>query len=381
MPSPRPGLKNRSSLKENKQKKHLKNTRKTLIIVDWPLPSVFQVLSFVVDRSMCSKQEDKQMNIFIPSIEDFVKVDHTYRALVKLIDFQGLSISIKDCYSGLGRAGYPVTTALKALVLQHIEDLSDREMERFLQENPAGKYFCGFKLDAKTPDHSYFGSLRKRLGTERIAGIFNRVCEELRKKGLISDIFTFVDATKLISKYSVWAERDEIIRQGEEELNNQTIGKVGADSQARFGCKGKNKFWYGYKAHAAVDMKHGFIKKIAVTPANVPDHKGLKHICPRQGMVFADKGYAAKSVDREFKKRGCHSGVIKKNNMKGKDFRRDKWLTGVRMPYEGIFSKMSERVRYRGIAKNQYQMFMEALANNFKRLIKIEAPPLDFSTA
>jgi len=320
------------------------------------------------------------MSIFIPRIEDFVKADHTYRALLKLIDFEGLSGCMKGCYSENGRAGYPVATALKAMVLQHIEDLSDREMERFLQENLAGKYFCGFALDEKTPDHSYFGSLRKRIGTEKVAEIFNRVCQELRAKGLISDIFTFVDATSLISKYSVWAERDKLIKQGEEELNNQTIGKVGADRQARFGCKGKGKFWYGYKAHAAVDMKHGLIKKIAVTPAHVPDRKGLKSICPRQGMVFADKGYCGKSAEVELKRRGCHSGIIKRNNMAGKDFRHDKWLTAVRMPYEGIFSKFSERTRYRGTAKTQMQMFFEALANNFKRLIKISAPPLQFST-
>ena len=38
-----------------------------------------------------------------------------------------------------------------------MEDLSDRELERFLQENLAGKYFCGFSLEDDTPDHSYFG--------------------------------------------------------------------------------------------------------------------------------------------------------------------------------------------------------------------------------
>ena len=62
--------------------------------------------------------------------------------------------------------------------------------------------------------------------------------------------------------------------------------------------------------------------------------------------------------------------------MKGKDRDKDRWLSSVRMPYEGTFSKMEPRARYRGVAKCQYQAFMEALVHNLKRLIAIDAPPL-----
>jgi hypothetical protein len=48
------------------------------------------------------------------------------------------------------------------------------------------------------------------------------------------------------------------------------------------------------------------------------------------------------------------------------------------MPYEGVFSKVNKKVRYRGLAKAQFQGFMEALSFNLKRLIKIGAPPLAF---
>ena len=47
-----------------------------------------------------------------------------------------------------------------------MEDISDRELERFLQENNAGKLFCGFSLLEKTPDHSYFSVLRSRIGKD-----------------------------------------------------------------------------------------------------------------------------------------------------------------------------------------------------------------------
>ena len=46
------------------------------------------------------------------------------------------------------------------------------------------------------------------------------------------------------------------------------------------------KFWYGYKQHASVDMQSGMIHKIAITPANITDNKGLKHICPGSGYML-----------------------------------------------------------------------------------------------
>ena len=49
----------------------------------------------------------------------------------------------------------------------------------------------------ETPDHSYFGDFRKRLGTKNLMAIFNRVREELKSMDLIREVFTFVDAKSL----------------------------------------------------------------------------------------------------------------------------------------------------------------------------------------
>lgn len=316
------------------------------------------------------------MKVFIPSLEQFVREDHPYRQILKLVDFKELTKDLKGCYSDIGRGGYAIDTGFKCLLLQYAEDLSDRELERFLEENNAGKLFCGFGLGDTTPDFSYFSVLRKRIGTERLAGLFNRVRDGLKDKGLIREIFTFVDATKLVSKMSTWEERDKAIKLGLERFNNATAGLIGRDKEARFGCKGKDKFWYGYKKHISVDMRHGLINKVEVTPANIPDHKGLGQVCPDGGMVFGDKGYCPKEARSELNKKGCHSGIILKNNMKGKDKDKDRWLTKVRMPYEGVFSKGSGRARYCGTMKNLFQAYMEAFVFNLKRLIKIEAPPI-----
>ena len=317
------------------------------------------------------------MHFFEPKPDELVRKDHPYRKLLEIIDFGELCQPLHKLFrEDFGRPGYHIESGFASLCLQWMEDLSDRELERFLQENNAGKYFCGFTLTEKVPDHSYFSGLRKRIGTKELVNLFRRLGNRLRQKGLIADVFTFVDASQMVSKVSLWDERDKAITAGEEALNNANIEQYASDKDASYGAKGQSKFWYGYKRHVAVDMKHGLISKTAATTAKVPDAKGLKHVCPKSGMVVADKAYCTKDAQKTIRQKGCHSGAILKNNMLGKDHKKDKFLTRLRMPFEGTFSKMDKRVRYRGIAKVQFQCTMQALAFNFKRLIAINSPPL-----
>lgn len=320
------------------------------------------------------------MHLLTPMISDLVSEKHAYRELLKVMDFKNLVVDLEDCYSELGRKGYAVESGFKALLLQYIEDLSDRELERFLQENLAGKLFCGFELHDATPDFSYFSVLRKRIGTERLSNLFNKIRESMKKKGVIREVFSFVDASSMVSKMSTWTERDKAIQAGEAKFDNMVAEKFAADKDARFGCKGKNKYWFGYKRHVSVDMTHGLINKVDATSAEKADADCTDLVCPDGGMVFADKGYCGSGVAEVLAKNNCHSGVIKRDNMKGKDFRHDKWLTGVRMPYEGVFSKMRKKTRYRGLAKQKWQVLLEAIVHNAKRLVVIGATPLSYTS-
>ena len=326
---------------------------------------------------MFKKIRDRQVKMFETHIEDLVPKNHPYRKLLSIINFSKFCKPLKDLLvEDRGCPGYNIESGFTALVLQWMEDLSDRELERFLQENNAAKYFCGFSLLEKTPDHSYFSVLRKKIGTKRLAKMFNKLGDKLRQKGLVSNIFTFIDASQMVSKIALWEERDNALKSGIEKFNNEVVKKFAADTQARFGCKGKNKFWFGYKRHVAVCMKKGFITKVAVTPANVSDAKGLKHVCPKGGIIYADKAYCDKPAQEDMKKRGCISKAILKNHMKEKDFKRDAKLSKLRMPYEHVFAKMNKRVRYKSLAKVQFQGFMQAMVFNFKKLISIDALPV-----
>ena len=309
-------------------------------------------------------------------LEKLVRTDHPLREAAWVVNFRHLATRFWKALKTLGRRGYGLDVGIKCLFLQFWYDLSDRELEDRLRDDMAFRWFCGFKLEDETPDHTYFCRIRTLLGPEKIGKIFRLIVEKAEEKKIVRKVFTFVDATAIKTKETTWAERDKALADGAEKLNNGNVEDYSADKDARFGCKGKDKFWYGYKAHASVDMGSGLVRDVAVTPANVPDQDGLALICPDGGMVVGDKAYCLKSAQEAMAAKGCHSGAVLRNNMKGKNKDKDRWLTSLRAPFESVFSKWQRRARYRGLGKVQLQAFLEALVFNIKRLVAINAPPI-----
>ena len=115
------------------------------------------------------------------------------------------------------------------------------------------------------------------------------------------ELYTFVDSSKIVACVDTWKARDRAIADaanderdddGNPTMNNRNLQRYSSDPQARFGAKGKNSIWVGYKRHVAVDMRHGLITRVAVIPANVHDGNAFKDVAPSQGAVIADKMYS-----------------------------------------------------------------------------------------
>src|SRR3989344_1293060 len=301
----------------------------------------------------------------------FVEMDDPFRKLNEYFDFTELAYSLSECYSELGTTSISVEKGFKALLVQFWEDYSDRQMEKALKNNIVVRWFCGFGLLEKTPDHSYYGKLRKRIGSEKLAEIFHKVNEAMKEKNLFGEVFTFLDASSIITKTALWKERDKAIAEGERKLNNAIVNNYTADKDAKWGAKSKTNVWFGYKRHNAVDMKCGLIDKVAVTPANTPDYKAVKYIAPKKGMVFMDKGNDYKEADKCIYDNGGIPATLRKNNNKQKNFDLDKWRSKIRMPFESTFSKQNKRAKYRGQTKVLFQCLAEALVYNLKKAVRI----------
>jgi IS5 family transposase len=246
------------------------------------------------------------------SLEELVPGFHIYRKFKELWNFADIEKEMDRMEVNSDHKGYGAFRLFLCLLVQFMEDLSDRELETYIQGNNHAKWLCSFSLVEKTPDHSVFGNARRRVGTKRLATIFNILRDQLKAKGYMNEIFTFIDASHLISKATLWKERDEAIKEKYEKLNNEIIPKFTKDKQANFGCKGGNKFWYEFKKHASVDMQSGMINKVAITKASIIDSKGMKHVTPTSGAVYADKGYCDKNAKAAAAKRNLHLAAMKK---------------------------------------------------------------------
>lgn len=243
-----------------------------------------------------------------------------------------------------------------------------------MRENMAVRGFCGFSFSEGTPDHSYFGKLRKRVGTKRIVTLFENVNHTLESHGLFGKTFSFIDASTIITKNQLWKERDEAIAAGEERLNNLNVTKYAADKDARWGAKSKHNIWFGHKLHACVDMRYGLITKLRITPANVLDPQVIASVLPESGMVFCDKLYDTNKAHGLVRAHGIADGIILKRNRADKNRDLDHFRSKIRMPFEGTFSKRNKRARYRGHAKGTMQSFFEAIAYNLKKAVRLLPP-------
>lgn len=309
-------------------------------------------------------------------LDQWVAGDHPYRKTLDLIDIERLCEPIVDLgHGGRGAKGFGVVTRFQCPLLQFMEDLSDRELGRYLQGNVAAKFFCGFGLTDRTPDYRLFTEARRRIGTKRLSVLFATLRDQLKAKGWVSDVFTFVDATHLISKAKRWQGRDNAIAAGSEKLNNEVLIAEGFSRQRRTDRLQGQVLVRGQASH---ERGH----------ASRADPEGGDHGGERLGCVGVEarvsgwrsrvrgSGVLRINGSTEWARRGCHDGCIKRNNMQGKDRDKGRWVSSIRAPFERVFSKRNPRVRYRGRVKSQFVAFMQALGFHLRRLLVPEADPL-----
>jgi len=146
------------------------------------------------------------------SLDSLVPKDHNYRKFCALWSFNQVERHLKKLEKDNAYKGFGLLRLFKCLLLQFMEDTSDRELERFLQENNAAKWFCGFGLSERTPDYSVFSKMRKRIGTKLLSTIFAELRDQLKAQGVMNEVFSFVDASSLITKSQLWQERDKAIK-------------------------------------------------------------------------------------------------------------------------------------------------------------------------
>lgn len=133
-------------------------------------------------------------------LEDLVLENHIYRKFDKLLSFKSVEKKIQQIDKETSHKGYNLFQIFKCLLLQFMENLSDPKLERFIQENIAARWFCGFNLKSPTPDSSIFPQARELIGTKALSEIFSDFKRDLQQQGVMGDVLNFLDSADLLSK-------------------------------------------------------------------------------------------------------------------------------------------------------------------------------------
>lgn len=117
-------------------------------------------------------------------------------------DFSFINEEVKDVYcEDNGRPSIPPVVLYKATLVQRLKGLSDEEMERVAKYDIEIKHFLGIPIEDTSFDYSTISVFRKRLGPQRFEGLFQKILEQIKQKGVLEDYRTqIIDSMPVLSK-------------------------------------------------------------------------------------------------------------------------------------------------------------------------------------
>ena len=270
-------------------------------------------------------------------------------------------------HDGPGRPGWPALMLYKALLLQSLYGLSDRELEEALADRLSFRRFAGLGLEETIPDHTVINRFRNLLIEKGLLEkLFGELDRQLDKAGLILRRGTMLDAT-LIAATST----------------RPTDERPSRDADARLARRqGKAGSVFGYKAHVGVDEGSGIIRKVTTTPANVNDTvEADKLICGDERVVWGDAAYHTHAREAQLKAMGKKPRLARRPNkhhpiLPPRMQRYNRLIARRRAAVETTFATLKRRmglthIRYVGLVKASAQILLAAMAFNLRRWVTL----------
>ena len=270
---------------------------------------------------------------------------------------------------GAGRPPYEPLMMLKALLLQQWYGLSDAALEEAINDRVSFRRFLGLPLEGAAPDHTTLCRFRQRLVQEGLSEkLFAEFETQLQARGLILRQGTMIDASLVATPHRPPPAEG---------------GRAAVDPDARLTArKGRRGTHYGYKMHAGVDRHSRLIRRVRLTPANVNDTVPADlMVCGDEKAVYADKAYAKRARRDWLASLGIKPRIMHKSwgggpPLRASQRRHNDLIAVARAEVEGVFATLKrwlgfDRVRYRGLERNQSHLLLVALAYNMKRSLKL----------
>ncbi len=310
--------------------------------------------------------------------------------LNQLIDWENFRASLnqvreKTRKSNAGRKAFDVVLMFKVLVLQHLYNVSDDQIEYQIRDRYSFCRFLDLTPSARGPDAKTIWLFREQLIKRQLMReLFNDFDYQLNnqgyqaKKGQIVDA-SFVDVPKQRNKKG----ENEQIKSGEIPERFEENKHVGSqkDCDARW-AKKNNETHFGYKDHVAIDCEHKLIRDYEVTSAEVHDSNIFEELLTENTSkdVWADSAYRSEEHEQILDAMGYRSRVHQKGKRgKALSERAKKANTKrsrVRARVEHIFGSMTNEqgglyFKVIGLARLELKIGMMNVVYNMRRLVTL----------
>jgi transposase, IS5 family len=334
--------------------------------------------------------------------ERAVPKDHFLRKLKEIIPWERFTKRLIGLYKGEGIVGRPPfdpALILKMELVAYLYNLSERQVETYLNDSLSAKYFVGLAVDEPAPDHSTLAVFRERLVERGRQQVFEGMLEEIVQIAVQSGIqfgpIQIVDSVHSVANVNTQKDKHR-------------HGKGPRDPDAQWGVKHKRKvkneegkeeeqtvYFYGYKAHVSLNAETGLITSLETSSGEANDGQHFIPLVEQDGrqklgveIYTADKAYDDGQNHYHLDVRGLYSAIrLKRTRTEKKDPHKQVWLDlqetpqyqqGLEERYK-IERKFGEakqvhglgRCRYLGKVKFTIQAFFTAMVLNLKRMVKI----------
>jgi transposase len=272
---------------------------------------------------MLGRKARGQLEFFVcGSLRDLVPDEHVLARIDRVLDLDWLHEEVAELYAAEGRPGIDPEAAVRLMLAGFLLGIvHDRRLMREAQVNLAIRWFAGYGLQERLPDHSSRTRIRQRWGAERFRRIFERTVKACIAAGIAKGEVVHVDAS-LIRADVAWeslAQRHvDTVAEANADMapdaqdglrRSKKSGKFKkvciTDPDATMATSARNRrLEPSYKQHGVVDDLSGVVLDVEVTTGEVNEGQAIIERLDATaattgapiGTVTADAGYAYAKV-------------------------------------------------------------------------------------
>lgn len=119
-------------------------------------------------------RKDGQLCLPVINLEEIIPQNHLLKRIDRAVDFNFIYELAKPYYAQKGRPSIDPVCMIKMLLIGYLYGIpSERRLEEEISPNIAYRWFCGFNMMDRIPEHSVFSQNRRAdFMIRRFSGIY-----------------------------------------------------------------------------------------------------------------------------------------------------------------------------------------------------------------